>query len=169
MIDITSNCITFTPDYSLATLSPVNPVCCPSAPKKKCAQKEETTMDYNMEVDQRNHLKRRLDRVETDKHGELRTAFHMDASPKSKDAILAALKAGNIEFNNAYFAKDGTLGECWNANGTFSFVDPDKDEKGYDAAKKLLHAAFAAAKDKIIVLPLKDGLDALNEFEAATF
>lgn len=143
------------------------PVYCNNNPIEKDAPMTE----YTMEVDQRNHMKRRLDTLTSNKQSELMEKFFMntDNLPKTKDAILAALKAGQIAFENYYFNADGSLKDGFGPGSTFSIVDPKRDEAGYDVASKALKAAATTAKDTIIVLPLADGLKALQTFEAQTF
>lgn len=167
-ISTASNCT-----YSLATLQPCDPypVGCSSAPNK-CAQKEreDAMPEYNMEVDQRNHLKRRLDTAKNKQLETLHTTYHMETiRPKNKDEILAAFKNSTLVLNEDYFKADGTLETWTNWQSAVSLADPARDEAGYKTAKAALDTAFTTAKDTVIVMPLADGLAALQKFEAATF
>lgn len=151
--------------------------CTTSAPIQECAQEEqsprrdkENTMDYNMEVDQRNHLKRRLDSVKSTQTTALSTKFHMQAIyPKTKQELLDALKAGNYFVDPDYYNEDGTTRWGHPVSQTIQIADKDRDEVGYKVAKTALDKEYIEAKDKIIVLSLTDGLAALNAFEATTF
>lgn len=148
----------FGPEYYAAT-NPVN------------QEKENNMGEYNMEVDQRNHLKRRAETLRTEKLQDLRGKFHIGEDPefKTKDEILAALKAGNIEFNDYFFQKDGRLKDMYLPDGTFCLKNPKTDKAGYEAAEKLLNKAYMDTKDAIIIDPLPEAKKALQAFEAQQF
>lgn len=125
--------------------------------------------EYNMEVDQRNHLKRRLEVVRNDKSADIRVKYHIDDQhpAQTKEEIINAFKAGEFDLPGYLFGRDGKLAEGYVPQAWLKA--PTKDTDGYNAAEKLLGAAYTEAKDLIIVAPLADGLKALNAFEAATF
>lgn len=176
MLTITDNSLSFVDDtppsytYFLGSLQATQPSappkCCKNIPKEK-----EDNMDYSMEIDQRNHLKRRLDSVLTTKKEALREKFKMDnLYPKTADELKERLANGKYTLNKTYLRTDddGNLRypPQYYLTNILEFTNPDRDEAGYDAAKALLDKVFTAAKDNIIVLPLTDGLKALQDFEA---
>jgi hypothetical protein len=138
--------------------------CCP----KTTNMEKENTMDY--EMTQRDRLSRRIEEIYDNQKIALKTKFHMNLPDlKTQADVLAALKAGNIEFGKYYYDDKGNLGPNYDANGTFTIVDPLKDEAGYEVAKTALQAARTATKDKAVLLPVVDALTALQAFESATF
>lgn len=134
-------------------------------------EKENNMGDYQIETDQRNYLKRRLDRAEMQKCEDLRTKFHMNFPTFSKpEDLLAFLKAGDgVTVDKTYLNNDGTFLGYINPLGTLKLSDPLKDEAGYKAAVKVKDDAYTAAKDQIMIMPLADGLKALQDFEARVF
>lgn len=177
-------------EISKAKLNFVSTFCTPTErimPKKtewalydEAKQEKETTMAYgdltttNLETQQRNYLKRRLDEVFYTKKADLRTKFNIDfnASPKTKDELQRKLTAGEFELKTNYFDADGKPNYCYGSMlDAVRWIDPARkeDRDGYDAAKEALNKVFTAAKDVAMMKSLDDGLKALQDFEAATF
>jgi hypothetical protein len=138
---------------------------------KKPKEEKETTMgyEYNMEVDQRNHLKRRLDLVYKDKNVALEKQFFIfePEGPRTKDELTKCLASGGFSINESFFDKKGNLDRWANPQVAISWRTEatQADMEGYEAAKKLLDKAYTDTKDAIIVKPLTDGLAALQAFE----
>lgn len=145
-----------------------NPSYWGSMPNIKNPEKENNMgCEFNIEVDQRNYLKRRLDTIRSEKDAALTDKFHMETVyPETKDEIAKALKDGAFELIPSFFDKDGKISHYYSAQSAIRFTDPLRDEEGYKTASKFLGATYTAAKDKIVVLPVADGLKTLQEFEA---
>jgi hypothetical protein len=149
------------------------------APAKKAQKKENNMSTANINVtattavdttekDQRRYLTDRLYNVRAEKRAEAFEKFNMDTLKlKTVDEVNAALKDGTIIFDKDNASADGRIG--WFCTSMLSVVNPKRDEAGYKAADALLGKAYTDAKDKIIVLPVEKGLEALNAFEAQTF
>lgn len=144
--------------------------------EKKCMvreepNKKENNMGYDesqLEIQKRNRLSNRLDEVKASHIGGLKDKFHMHpVSLKTVEEVNKALKDGRFDINPDYLSAKGEIN--YFTTGMLRAVDPARDTDGYKAAEKLVNTAYTAAKDKIIVLPLEKGLEALNTFEAATF
>jgi hypothetical protein len=158
---------------------------CPTATTTRCApapkaQKKENNMSTSninvtattavdtTERDQRRYLTDRLYNVKAEKRAEAFEKFNMGTLKlKTVDEVNAALKDGTIIFDKDNASEDGRIG--WFCTSMLSVVNPKRDEAGYQAADALLGKAYTDAKDKIIVLPVEKGLEALNAFEAQTF
>jgi len=150
--------------------------CVPAKPMPVCKPyKKENNMGYettaaSIEGTQREHLQTRLRSVKNDKTEALKDTFHMKpVSLKTEDELIAAMKSGNVRVAEGYKnPEDGKLYYGLSSLRIEAF-DPAKDEAGYKAAAELVDKAYTDAKDKVIVLPLEKGLEALNSFESATF
>jgi hypothetical protein len=135
--------------------------------------KKENNMGFeqNIEVDQRNHLKRRLDNVQREHYSVARKAYHMkglDVTGLTKDEALALITS-SIKLRDGAFNSEGKVSPYYDVFSAFELIDAKMDQKGFDAAIKAIDTAYTAAKDTILVLPLAEGLKALQAYEAATF
>lgn len=151
--------------------------------KRKQPNKEttkENTMGYaainvtaatavdNTTRDQREHLLERLSSVRCEKRDELTEKFFMGpVKLETIEAVEAAMKDGTIQVDKDYADKNGNL--SWFSTTMLRIVNPKRDEAGFKAANVLLGKSYTDAKDKIIILPVEKGLEALGTFEAATF
>lgn len=144
-------------------------IVCDCAYNEPKQEKKEHKMGYEYEAHER--LETRLSSIRQAKKNDAAKKYHTGnyEGPRTKDEVLANLKAGNIEFYPGFYDEKGDLGQFYTANGTFKFVDPAKDQDGYDKAVKAIDAAYVAALDTATILTPAEGLAALREFEKTEF
>lgn len=141
---------------------------------KKDENMSNSTAD--LEIQQRNFLKSRIETLEYSKRNALREYFKMDAAfhPKTKDELIAALLNGGLKFDDAYFTKDGENKYTYSATDLIRYakvVDPKNlpDEEGYKVAREALRKAGENLKDVVTLAPLAEATKAFEDFKSATF
>lgn len=118
------------------------------------------------EKDMREHLSRRLRRVYNDKTDKLYKDFYSVDEPKTKEEILSRLKSGKFTLEDSSFDKEGNLRPYDSAVGALSWRLAPVDDKGYEAARKLVADEYTKVDDTITVMSPEVGLEALRAFEA---
>jgi len=122
---------------------------------------------------QRKYLQDQLYRAKYAHYEPLQRAFGLrdEDAPRSPTELVERIKAG------MYTVKPGET----DAEGVEKFYDspmyyfrwrnPEtkKDQEGYNAAKKLLEKAYTDAERVIMVGDAKEGLEAVKQYETATF
>ena len=128
------------------------------------SNKEEKQM-YSIEHTRIEHLSRRLHDLFYTKKGDLRKQFHMDDDRQPKDAIelIERIQAGSFVMPTKESIKQNYSGSI---RDQIVWRSEEKDEEGYEAAKKDLTAKYEAAKDIIMVKSADEGLAALQDFQA---
>lgn len=121
------------------------------------------------EAKQREYLSYRLDDIYVEKRDELRTFFKLDPvdAPKTLREAIEMLKSGD------YTAEDKTLDTkqhyISDAFARLRWTKEKPDQAGFEAACDKLSVALTKTQDKIKILDPKEGLAALEAFEAETF
>jgi hypothetical protein len=111
------------------------------------------------------HLLNRASRVESKLTGDAYTKFmQRPDAPKTAQELVDFIKAGNIRVVQKGEDDYNRFGGL-TSNIIFS-ADWKADQAGYDAAMASIKAEYTKAKDMIIVGEPKDGLAALQAFEA---
>lgn len=127
-----------------------------------------TDESFNQEKAAREHMEDRLYGAYHTKQDDLRTKFHMrPVEINTIKELKDALANGTIIVYAEHLKDDHSI--SWGWGDYLTAKDKDRDEAGYKLADGLLDTAFTKAKDTIKVLPVDKGLEALQQFEAATF
>jgi hypothetical protein len=118
---------------------------------------------------QRKYLIEGLRDARDEKIDSLSKAFGLtdDDAPRTFKDFIARVKAGDIMY-------DGAKDEDYEHGSIYHHLrwrSPKRkeDKTGYRAAKARALAAYARAKDDIVVLPLETGLESKRAYEAADF
>lgn len=153
----------------------INNVCNPPVVvKQEEKQKEQAMLSttlLNLEAEQRNYLKRRLEDVNYSKEAELGTKFNMNYVETIKTLADAEDVLKRFTVRKKKFDAEGNAvsGYVCSIKDFFEIEPKVKaDKEGFAAASVLLGKAYTDAKDAIIVAPLPDAMKALQDFEAKT-
>ena len=142
---------------------------CPVATPKQERKNKENNMSY-IEENQREHLRARVYEIRDAKVVTLKRAYGLedDEAPSTPQELVDRIKAGTFVLNNQ--TKDEYTNVCY-ATRYIRWRDPAKveDKEGYRKAKDVLWAAFQKAIDAVTILPVVDGLTAMQAFEAQIF
>lgn len=142
---------------------------CAKAPMCKANNQEkesEMYTDKDIETRQRDHMLRRAEKVCYAKEADAAKTFHLtnDDYPQTFVELKARIEAGKYVLDEKQDAmKYGPL-------SAVTWRDPatPEDRPGFEAWQVLLKKSYVNTKDQIIVLPVTDGLKALQAFEAET-
>lgn len=158
--------------------------CCKEAPvqspypnlgKKKKQETDMTTIAMNVQAampqdstadNQRRYLLDRLDSIRWNKRHAMEKAFGLedDDYPQTAEDFLKRIKDGRFKLSeeNRY---------CRTFHDRVRWRDPEtkEDTEGFEAAKKVMDESVTAAKDQILIMDPKDGLLAMQTFEASEF
>lgn len=146
-------------------------------PTSKSYAKKENTMNIAASTTiaatptdqrQRDYLLGRLESISYDKHSGFYKHFKLDPVefPKTFKELVEKIKADD------FFMEEKRMDQKMSIYSIMDYVRWTKDkpdQAGYDKACEELKKAQQATKDLIIISEPKDGLKALNDFEAKTF
>lgn len=128
---------------------------------------------YNETPDQRRHLLSRLTEVYEEKLYDAKEFFRLEpVLPKNFSDAIERIKTGKFTLtkDRAKFLDGKKYFDAYDLT-CIDWSDPSNpaDEEGFEAAKEALEKDFTAAKDVVKILPVEEGLKAVQAMEAKTY